>query len=308
MADRLEMLRIFCAAAQAPSFRAAATRLGLSPQAVTRAVQALEALQGEVLFLRSTRHVQLTAAGEALAVQARECLAAVDALFERPTPQDDGRLAGRVRVAAPVLPGRRVALPALLQLAAEHPDLGLELFLSDQRVDVVDDRIDLGVRIGSPRDHRFVARHVGAVDFVVVATPALLARVGEPQHPDELSRFPLSALVDASAGRPWPWYFRDGRQFVPQQPRFLSDDGDAELGALQAGLCLSQVPRMLVSQALTQGTLRTVLDAFAPPPWDLYVYRPQRGPVPERVRAAFDALVAAFLQVTGPARGGPAPH
>jgi DNA-binding transcriptional LysR family regulator len=106
MADRLEMLRIFCAAAQAPSFRAAATRLGLSPQAVTRAVQALEAQQGEVLFLRSTRHVQLTAAGEALAVQARECLAAVDALFERPTPQDDGRLAGRVRVAAPVLPGR----------------------------------------------------------------------------------------------------------------------------------------------------------------------------------------------------------
>lgn len=301
MQNRLELLRIFCAAAEAPSFRAAAQRLGLSPQVVTRAVQALEARQGEVLFLRSTRHVQLTDTGRALARQARERLAAIDELFEpRARPDDDSALRGRVRVAAPVLPGRQVALPVLLQLMADHPALGLDLFLSDQRVDVVDDRIDLGVRIGPPRDHRFVARHVGRVAFAVVGTPALLARLGPLQRPADLAGCPVTALVNAATGRPWPWYFRDGEQFTPEQPRFLGDDGEAELAAVRAGLALGQTARMLVEADLAQGRLQEVLAAHAPPPWELYVYRPQRGPVPARVRAAFDALVTAFSAVTVP--------
>ena len=135
MLNRLEMLRIFCAAADAGSFKDAAIHLGISPQAVTRAIQELERLQGEMLFHRNTRQVRITSFGEQLAERARTSLQQLDGLFapDPASPPDD--MSGVVRLAAPSALGRSRLLPIVERLANAHPGLRFDLRLTDQRAD-----------------------------------------------------------------------------------------------------------------------------------------------------------------------------
>ncbi|WP_374403718.1 LysR family transcriptional regulator [Niveibacterium sp.] len=294
MLNRLEMLRVFCAAADAGSFKGAAMRLGISPQAVTRAIHELEALQGELLFHRNTRRIQITAFGEALAARARACVGELDALFASAKDQEQNELAGVVRLTAPSSIGRLRVLPVLTALGSAHPQLQLDVRLNDQIVDVVDERIDIGLRIGFPRDNRFVVRAVAKVHFRVVGTPALIARVGLPASIAELDRVPTTGMVDRNTGRAWPWLFADGEHAAPAQPAFMCDDAEAEAAAVLAGIAFGQIPDFLADQHIAAGRLVPVLQDLAPDPWDLYLYRPQRGPVPARIRLVFDALVSAL--------------
>src|SRR5476651_277828 len=161
MQNRLEMLRIYCAAVEAQSFKEAATRLGTSPQAITRAVQEAEALVGEILFHRNTRRVRATEAGEAFAQRAR----------------------------------------ALVRLAEKHPRITLDLRLSDAISDPIAEQIDIGVRIGFMRDSRFVVRPASHVGFSVIASPKLIARVGRPADLAELALLPSTGFIDRNTGR-----------------------------------------------------------------------------------------------------------
>jgi DNA-binding transcriptional LysR family regulator len=169
--------------------------------------------------------------------------------------------------------------------------LRIDLRLSDARADVVDDKIDIGVRVGFVRDNRFVARRLAKVSFHVLGTPALLAKHATPKRIEHLTTLPLTALLDVNTGRPWPWLFADGQQFVPGAPQFLSDDVDAEYAAVLAGIAFGQIPSYLATAAIHSGRLVSVLKDFTPEPWDLYIYRPQRRPVPQRVSLVFEALM-----------------
>ena len=291
MLNRAEMLRIFCAAAEAPSFREAAARLGCSPQSVTRAVRDLEELLGEPLFHRNTRQVRITAFGARLAGEARDSLAALDRLFRRDAADE---MAGRVGLTAPRAIGRRYLLPLLQPLLRQHPQLRVELRLDDEPTDAVAAQIDIGVRVGFIRDRRYIARAAAKVPFYVVASPALLAECGAPEDLDALAHRPLSALIDRQSGRPWPWLFAGGRQLLPERPAFSCDDPDTELQATLAGLAFAQLPGYLAVPHLRSGELVAVLAELAPPPWELFLYRPQRGPVPPRVRRVFDHLLRQF--------------
>lgn len=300
MLNRLEMLRIFVAAAEVNSFKEAAARLGISPQAVTRAVQELEHLQGELLFHRNTRNMRITAYGEALAIQARASVAQLDALFHRREAQDDQALSGLVRLTAPVALGRLRLLDVLTGIAAQHPQISFDLHLSDQHSDVVDEKIDIGVRFGFMRDNRFIARRVANQRFYVVATPELIKQFGVPAHIEQLDELPTSAFLDSSTGRPWPWLFAAGLQCTPARPRFTVNDSEAECRAVLAGLVFSQMPSFLADPHIAAGRLVPVLTELEPDPWDIYVYRPQRGPVSARIRFVHDRLVAALAQTTDP--------
>jgi DNA-binding transcriptional LysR family regulator len=203
-----------------------------------------------------------------------------------------------VRITAPRSLARMHLLPALSRLALAHPSIILDLRLGDEIADVVDAQIDIGVRLGFMRDNRFVARAVAKMSFVIAAAPALVARTGMPASPEALAAMPTTGFVDGTSGRVWPWYLADDRQFVPTAPAFMSDDPEAECDAILAGVGYGQLPHYLAAPHLDSGRLITVLDSFAPPAWDVFVYRPQRGPVPPRVRRVFDAIVAACASLS----------
>ncbi|QJD91149.1 LysR family transcriptional regulator [Duganella dendranthematis] len=292
MLNRLEMLRIFVAAAEARSFKEAAVRLRISPQAVTRAVQDLEAAQGELLFHRNTRGIQITTYGEHLAAQARDSVQRVDALFQPPAEAATAQMEGLVRLTAPVALGRMLMLPLLSALSGDHPLLRFDVQFSDTHADVVDDRIDIGVRFGSMRDSRYVARSVAPQPFRTVGTPELIARHGKPKSIEQLHDLPTTSLRDHSTGKAWPWYFAGGQHISPLNPRFLSSDSEAEFDAVMAGMGFGQLPGFMADPHIASGRLVPVLQKHQPEPWDIYVYRPQRGPVPARIRLVFDQLVA----------------
>lgn len=292
MLNRLEMLRIFCAAAEARNFRDAALQLGISPQAVTRAVQALEQQLGEVLFHRNTRGSQVTEAGLLVLQQARASLAQVDDIFRRQGPQRADDASGLVRMTAPEVLGEHFLVPVLAALQRHYPGLRFDLRLSDQAARVVDDKIDIGIRIGWLRDSRFVARSAASVVLPIVAAPALLDRVGVPATLAELAAQPVTAMVDANNGRPWPWFLAGGEQWQPRQPVLLANTGAAECQATLSGMGFSQLPGFVAIPHLQAGRLVQVLPALTPAPWPVSVYRPQAGPVPARVRVVFDWLLA----------------
>jgi len=297
MNNPLEALRVFCVAAESGNFREAASRLAVSPQVVTRVVKALEDELGETLFHRSTRGVQVSDFGERLLERARAAVAGVDTLFERRDRRALSAHTGTVRVAAPSIIGRPFVLDALAPCAAEHPGLVIDLRLSEVIADVVQQQIDVGVRIGALRDSRFVARPVAKVHFHVVASPGLLERVGTPRDLEALFARPTTAFVDRNTGRTWAWLFKGGRQVAPANPAFVTDDPEAECAAAVAGYGFAQLPGFLAAPHLHAGRLVSLFDSLAPEPWPLYVYRAQRSPVPARVRLVYDTLLEAMAAI-----------
>lgn len=293
MTHSLEVLRTFCVAAESINFRDAALRLAVSPQVVTRVVRELEDAVGEPLFHRSTRGVRLTTYGADLAARARPVLASVDELFRRESRSGTERIAGTVRIAAPSAVGRTFVPSCIARCVAEHPGLCIDLRLSEALSDVVAQQIDIGVRIGALRDNRFVARPVGKVGFRIVGSPALVRRTGKPASVAALMALPITALIDRNTGRPWPWELKGRPHVLPTSPTFVTDDPEAEVAAAVAGVGYSQLPDYFAGPYLRSGQLVSFFDDEAPKPWTLYVYRPQRSPVPARVRLLFDEIATA---------------
>ncbi|MFO3723367.1 LysR family transcriptional regulator [Pseudomonas sp. HLMP] len=290
MNNELELLRIFRTAAEHGSFREAAVRLGSSPQGVTRAIQRLERHFGELLFHRNTRQVRITVFGEGLLERVRPALDQFDELWRPPGVGQEVCVAGTVRVSAPHSLGNRAVLPALERVAGQHLGITLDVRLSDRLSAVVDEQIDVGIRVGFLHDSRFVARQASHMRLPIVAAPSLIARLGAPQRVEDLAGLPVTASLDVNTGRPWPWYFKAGRQWAPTSQAFVADDADMEMGAVLAGVGFAQLADYMVAPHIASGKLVQVLPHEEPAAWGLYVYRPQRGPVPARVRVVFDAL------------------
>ncbi|MBL3964246.1 MULTISPECIES: LysR family transcriptional regulator [Burkholderia] len=297
MLNRLDILKIFSAAAAAPTFREAAARLGVSPQVVTRAVRELEEMLGETLFHRTTRSIRITAFGQSFAREVQGALAVVDGLFGPATGQRDEPV-GVVRITAPSGMGRYYVQPILTGLMQRYPGLVPDLRLSDVPSPVVDEQIDIGVRVGAIGDNRFVARMVGPLPMWVVAAPSLIRRLGEPKSRKALEAMPVTCLIDRASGRPWPWMFRGEQQFVPSSPAYLTDDTDVEIEAVCAGVGVGQCSEYLVRPYVRKGRLVRVLPSLEPEPWKLHVYRPRRGPMPRRIRVVYDELVAKLADAT----------
>lgn len=293
MLNRLEMLRIFCAASEANNFKEAAVRLGISPQAVTRAVKELEQHVGEVLFHRNTRRVQISEAGAQLAAQAKAGIAGIDGLFERRSESAE-RVAGTVRITAPLGVGKDYLIPMLAELKTRHAGLQFDLRLTDLAIDVIEEQIDIGVRMGFLRDSRTIARAVARVPFRIVGAPALVAMHGRPNSLQQLGEMPTIVSMDPNNGKAWPWFLANGQQWSPRSPAFAIDDTRAECDAVVAGLGFGQLPEFQALPLILAGQLVEVLAECAPEPWNLYVYRPQRGPVPARTRLVFDWLADQF--------------
>lgn len=300
--DRLDLLRVFTAVAEAASFAEAGRRLSLSPSRVTRAVATLENSLGVTLLRRTTRSVRLTEEGSLYLDRCRAILADLDDA----DAQVRGRLTtprGQLVVTAPVMFGRLHILPVVETLLKTYPDLDIRLLLLDRVVRMVDEGIDIAIRIAPLPDSSLRAVRLGAVQRLLVASPAYLAAAGTPQAPQDLMAHRLIASEGAS-GPAHDWRFGAGAtQSLHITPRLSVNSLDAAIAAAVHGLGIVRVLSYQVATELADGRLVAVLPGTSPPPVPVSLMFQGGGRVSPAVRAFIEAARHRFTDHPLPVPG-----
>lgn len=280
--DRLDEWRVFGAVAALGSFSGAARRLGRSPQAVTRAVAALERRLGTRLLHRTTRAVALSDDGARYLERSKRALAELDAL-EAPLDAT-AALRGTLAITAPVVFGELHVLPVVEAFLARHPEVDARVRLTDRVVALADEAIDVAVRIGALPDSALRARVVGRVRGVVVGSPAYFARHPPPRTVAQLARH---ACIACTALTPIVDRWSFAARSVAVRPRLVVDTVRAALDAATRGLGLTRALSYQVADLVARGELRVVLASAEPPPVPVQLVT-LPGPLPRLARAFLD--------------------
>jgi DNA-binding transcriptional LysR family regulator len=293
--DRIESIATFAEVAERGSFSAAAARLNRSPAAVTRAVAELEARLGVRLLNRTTRAVSLTDAGQRFLSGAKRVLADL-AEIEQGTAGQGKAPRGELNVTAPIVFGRRHVLPLVQAFLARFPDVSVRLALLDRPVDLVEEGLDVAIRIGELPSSSAIATRVGAVRRLVVASPSYLKRRGRPRAPGELAKHDVIAFggLESLERR----LFRNKGLTIDAaiKPRLSVNTAEAALDAAAAGFGLTRVLSYQAADALSTGALVRVLADHEDPEIPIHLLYPQgKYPAP-KLRAFLDAVVPRLRQ------------
>lgn len=287
--DRLEAMTILLRVIDRGSFSAASRELGVPLATVSRKVNELESHLGTRLLIRTTRKVALTDAGATYAASARRILEEIDetervAVGEFHTPR------GELMLTAPVLFGRLHILPVVADFLAAYPEINIRLLLSDRNLHLVDDHVDIAVRIGSLPDSSMVATRIGAMRTVVCVSPKLLAGHGTPTKPDDLAVLPCVNFEFMSPASAWPFRPKDtnGGIDVPIRPRLSVSTAEAAVWAAVQGVGLTRVLHYQCADALRDGTLRIILADFEVEPLPVHLMHAGRGALPSKMRVFLD--------------------
>lgn len=293
----LQAFLAFAETAKHGSFAAAARELGTAPSTLAKSVLRLERSLGVRLFHRTTRKVHLTPDGERLYHRCQRVLTEIDDLHSDAAGAR-ARVGGTLRIDLPIVYGRRVVLPLLARLKAEHPALELDVRLHDAYVDLVKDGIDLAVRVGALQDSSLVARRFDSQTMLLCASPAYLAAHGEPASLRDLERHRAVLFRMPSSGRDRPWVFQQRGRAVSLQPRsdIRLNDGEGMVQAALLGLGIVQLPNHLVSDELRDGRLCELLPSLRPAPMPISAVYPSQRLLPPRVRVLVDALTSLHQQ------------
>lgn len=289
MQNKQEALRIFCCAAEEMNFKNAAARLNISPQKVTRAIKELEFLLGEKLFHRNTRSVKITDFGIDFFEKAKTAMEQVDRLFHDKKKNTED-ISGVVRITAPHTFGSEIIMPLLAEFARWHPAITLEFHLSNLHSALVDEKIDIGIRIGFIHDQTCIVRQPKTMPFYLVASLELLKKTALPKSIDELADVPIVALLNRKTGRYWSWEFSQKRYLYPKNAVFVTDTPDIERKAVLAGLGFGQLAGYLVEKHIASGELVSVLPNDAPLQWPVSLYHTHQHSSPVRVQLVFNYL------------------
>ena len=291
--DTLDSMRAFLAVATAGSFTGAAERLDRSTRLVSKQVAQLEDRLGVRLFNRTTRSVALTEVGRAYLDRCRPLLDDFDAL-ETEVREQQTELVGTIRLTAPTAFGRVRLLPLLATFLDEHPRIRVDLRLSDVPVALVEEGLDLALRIGVPADSSLMARRLVAMPTVLCAAPTYLDRAGTPATPEALVVH--ECLIDSNQRTPGSWSFgRDGEALrIPVSGRFVVNSPSATAAMAQQGLGIARCPLYQVEAALTDGTLVRLLKAYEDSAPGVYALYPYNRYLTARVRALIDYLAGAL--------------
>jgi DNA-binding transcriptional LysR family regulator len=290
--DRIDAMTAFVAVADLQGFAPAARKLGLSPSGVTRLVAALEDRLGARLLQRTTRSVTLTDVGARYLERARRILADVEeaeisAQAERIQPS------GRLVVSAPIGFGRIHVSPVMSAYLKRYPDVSGELRLSDRMINLVEDGVDLAVRIGHLADSSLVARGVGDMRRIVVAAKDYLKRRGEPATPAEIATHDTIQFGALTASSDWH-FVEDGREVrVACTPRFITNSADAAIWHAEHGGGLTRVLAYQAADAIKAGRLKIVLATFEPPPLPIHIVYPTSRLLSAKVRTFVDLVIEA---------------
>lgn len=297
----LGSLELFCAAAELHGFTAAATATGVTPAAVSRTVARLEERFGVRLFVRTTRQIRLTEAGQAYYEQCRHALnqlleAERDVSGRQATPS------GLLRISVPTTYGHYRLLPLLPAFRASYPDIRVEVHVSNRNIDFAAEGYDLAVRVRDPGDSTLIARHLEDAELVLVAAPDYLRRRGEPKTLGDLQRHDCIQFELPSSGRTIPWLFRQDSKDVELLTTggyACSDDVLAGVTLARHGAGIFQAYRFVVEEDLRQGRLMELLKPLGGRSRPYNLLYPHLRYVPLRVRTFVEFLLG---HKTGPAR------
>jgi DNA-binding transcriptional LysR family regulator len=289
----LGSIELFCLAGELGSFTAAASAAGVTPAAVSRSVARLEERMGVRLFVRTTRHIRLTDVGRDYFEQCRQALTQLIEA-ERMATGQQLQPVGTLRISVPTTYAHYRLLPLLPEFRERHPEVRLDIHVSNRNVDFSDEQFDLAIRVRTPADSSLIVRHLEDAELVVVATPEYLAKRGMPDTLEDLHRHECIQFDLPSSGRPIPWLFRDqGKEIevAVDGGYILSDDVLGGVTLARHGAGLFQTYRFIVEDDLREGRIVEVLKAFGGRSRPFSLLYPHSRHVPLRVRSFIDFLM-----------------
>jgi DNA-binding transcriptional LysR family regulator len=263
-------MSVYITVAEEQGFASAARRLGMSPPAVTRAVAALEQRLGVKLLQRTTRHVRTTEAGQRYLEDARRVLAEVDAVDEA-ISGTNAEPRGRLAITAPVLFGRMYVMPGIVEYLQQYPDTEISALFLDRDVNLLEEGIDVAVRIGELPDSSMRALRVGSVRQVACASPGYLSQHGRPSGPEALASH--SVIISSAVSDVPSWRFNTAQGLRTQRlkPRLVVNTNDAAVEAAVQGFGVTRLLSYQVAPQLADGSLEVILEAFEPEPRPVHI-------------------------------------
>lgn len=293
--DRFQEMQVFATVAQEQGFSAAARRLGLSAASVTRAVAALEARIGTQLLTRTTRSVHLSEAGQRYLEDCRRILAEVQEA-EDSAAGSHAQPRGQLTITAPVLFGELFVTPLMVDFLTQFPDVTIDALLVDRVVSVVEEGVDVAVRIGDLPDSSQHAIRVGEVRRVIVASPEYLISHGRPTHPQDLAQTPIIATSAIGHQRNWPFLEGGEPLNVRIEPRLVVTANQAAITAAALGLGYTRVLSYQVASKVAAGELEIVLAEFEMAPLPIHVVYQGGRKASARIRSFVDFTVKALRE------------
>lgn len=287
--DQIHLMKVFVAVGELESFAAAARRLDISPAAVTRAVSALEDMLGVKLLQRTTRSVRLTQAGSRYLEDTRHILASIFEANEaaagiNATPK------GELAVTAPILFGKKFVMPSIVRYLQQYPEVDVSAYFLDRIVNMVEEGMDVAVRIGPLPDSGLKALRVGRVRRMLCASPEYLARHGVPQHPSDLPAHAVIATTNLSPRAGWRFGVTDEPTLVRIKPRLTVTSNDGAIAAAVGGLGIARLLSYQVVDEVASGQLQVLLADYEEAPWPIHVLHRESKHGSAKVRMFVDLL------------------
>ncbi|MEY4733553.1 MAG: HTH-type transcriptional regulator DmlR [Pseudomonadota bacterium] len=294
--DKLDAMQIFVRVAEADSFTAVADQLQVARSAITRQIAALEKHLRVKLITRSTRSLTLTAAGAAYLEKCRVILNMVDAA-ESSLDEEKAVPRGRIRLGLPLSFGLQRLMPALLDFAKAQPHIELMMDFSDQRSNLIEEGIDLSIRITADLQPGDIVRHLGECHLLTLASPAYLSEHGQPQHPDQLRHHECLVYSMTMSAAVWNYQVDAQETAFPVRGRIRANNGLALTQAAAQGMGITRQPDFIAEPFLARGEVVAILQDFAPSPLGIYAVLPSNRYIPHRVNVLIEHLAKSLRPV-----------
>ena len=287
--NRLDAMHIFVRIAELGSFTAVAEQMGLARSVVTRQIAALESHLGVKLMVRNTRRLSLTSAGSAYLEKCKVVLDLIEAaeasvMEERLTPR------GNIRIGVPLSFGLKKLTPMLLEFSERYPDINLEIVFDDHQMNLIEEGMDLSIRIATQLAPGDIVRKLGSCQLFTVASPDYLKQHGRPNHPSELTNHECLGYTLTANGMSWGFMVEGHLETFYIRSRIKANNGDALTEAAARGLGITRQPDFIVDDYLATGQVETILNEFNAAELGIYAILSSNRYVPHRVRVLLDFL------------------
>jgi DNA-binding transcriptional LysR family regulator len=294
--DTLTRMRAFIDVVEAEGFSAAARKIGRSKALLSKYVRELEDELGALLLNRTTRQFSLTEAGHVYYKRASEIVREIDSLADA-VRESSADLRGRIKVTASRSFAYSPVCQSMIDFSAEHPEITIEISLDDRFVDLVEEGFDLAIRITRLEDSSLIARQLASLGIHVCASPALLARYGTPQHPQELAKLPCVIDTNGRWRANWTFVGENGEPLTVAVPPRLEVNSPITIrAAAVSGLGFAMLPDFVAQPELDSGRLVRVLENWTLRGGGIYAVYPHRRYLPARIRVLVDYLVRWFRE------------